>query len=292
MKILITGETGQLGSACFEEASRRGHETYALLPGFDITDKEQIDRTINHVRPDAVIHCAAITDVEGCEDLDNRPRAYLVNVEGTRIIAQACANINSKMVYISSDYVFDGSGTESHKVDDPQLTINYYGRTKQLGEQAASEVLDKLFIVRTSWLFGKSPNNTKKNFVKTMLQLSETKDEIDVVCDQVGTPTFTDDLSVLLVDMAESTRFGTYHATNAETNPGEYVSWADFAEEIFKAAKREIKVNRIPSEKFNSKVKRPKNSRLDKSELTKQGFKQLPDWRDAVQRYVYQLQQG
>jgi dTDP-4-dehydrorhamnose reductase len=242
---------------------------------FDITNREQTHDFIVKHSPDAVVHCSAWTAVDAAEDVPEKAAA--VNVEGPRNIAQVCKEIGAKMVYISTDYVFPGDGEEFYEVDDCTGPSSVYGRTKLGGELAVKELLDKYFIVRISWVFGKNGNN----FVRTMLRLAETRTELGVVCDQIGSPTYTADLAPLLCDMIESEKYGTYHATNEGL-----CSWAEFAEEIFRLAGKEMKVNHILTKDYPVKAKRPLNSRLSKQCLEDAGFCRLPSWQDALARYV------
>lgn len=293
MKVLVTGVCGQLGYDTVIELKKRGHEAIGtdisdsceLDCGYiklDITDKNAVYSAIENSAPDAVIHCAAWTAVDAAEDEENKPKVRMVNVDGTRNIAEACKNTNSKMIYISTDYVFNGNGDTPWKADCEDFEpLNYYGKSKREGELAVKENLKKFYIVRTSWVFGKGTN-----FIRTMLGLSEKYSEIRVVNDQIGTPTYTSDLSRLLADMAETEKYGVYHASNE----GGYISWAEFAEEIFRQAKKNTAVTRVTTEEYGiSKAKRPFNSRLDKSKLTENGFALLPDWKDALTRYLEEI---
>ena len=230
-----------------------------------------------------MIHCAAWTGVDAAEDDENKSKVYAVNVIGTKNIANACKKHNCKMIYISTDYVFSAVGDEPIKPDCKEFApLNYYGETKYLGEKAVSETLDKFFIVRIAWVFGKNGNN----FIKTMLKLSENHTELRVVNDQIGTPTYTYDLARLLIDISESNKYGFYHATNE----GGYISWCDFAKEIFALTKKNVKVIPVTTEEYGlSKARRPLNSRLDKSKLKENGFAPLPDWQDALKRYIGEM---
>lgn len=300
MKIFVTGVSGQLGHDVMNELSARGHEgigsdiwpDYPGVPGgdpargmgyvsLDITDGAAVRETLLSVKPDAVIHCAAWTDVDGAEDAANQDRVYAVNVRGTRHIAKACSEIGAKLMYISTDYVFNGCGDVPWSPDCSEFApLNAYGRTKLKGELAISEfVKEKYFVVRTSWAFGVSGNN----FIKTMLKLGKSHDTLRVVNDQIGTPTFTRDLARLLVDMIETEKYGYYHATNE----GGYISWAQFAAEIFRQAGMNVTVIPVTTVEYGiSKAARPFNSRLDKRKLVENGFEPLPDWKDAVGRYL------
>lgn len=308
MKIFVTGVNGQLGHDVMNELSKRGHEgigsditaeyagamdgtdvvsmPYRML---DITDKQAVESVMERERPDAVIHCAAWTAVDLAEDEDKIGKVRAVNADGTRYIAEACKKTDAKMLYLSTDYVFNGEGTEPWKPDCKDYQpLNVYGQTKLEGEKAVSETLDRYFIVRIAWVFGVNG----KNFIKTMLNAGKTHDKLTVVNDQIGTPTYTFDLARLLADMIETEKYGYYHATNE----GGYISWYDFAVEFFRQAvelgHEEYRTDRLAvspvttSEYGISKAKRPFNSRLDKSKLTENGFTPLPDWKDAVSRYL------
>lgn len=279
MKVLVTGVKGQLGYDVCKELSRRGIEHLgADLEEFDITNKDATHRFIAEYHPDAVVHCSAWTAVDAAEDVPEKVAA--VNVDGPRNIASVCKEIGAKMVYISTDYVFPGDGENFYQVDDPTGPSSVYGKTKLGGELAVKELLEQHFIVRISWVFGKNGNN----FVRTMLRLAETRDELGVVCDQIGSPTYTADLAPLLCDMIESEKYGTYHATNEGL-----CSWAEFAEEIFRLAGKQMKVNHILTKDYPVKAKRPLNSRLSKQCLEDAGFHRLPTWQDALARYFTEL---
>ena len=294
MRVFVTGVGGQLGHDVMDELARRGieavgsdiHETpdtpyeYQQL---DITDPDAVRRVLTDVSPDAVIHCAAWTAVDAAEDEANREKVHLINAVGTENIARVCNELDSVMMYISTDYVFDGQGTEPWKPDCKDYApLNHYGQTKLEGELAVSSILERYFIVRIAWVFGVNGNN----FIKTMLRLSEPHEELRVVDDQIGTPTYTLDLARLLVDMILTARYGYYHVTNE----GGYISWYDFAVEIFRQAGRDVKVIPVSTAEYGlSKAKRPFNSRLDKSKLVKNGFTPLPDWKDALKRYLDEL---
>ncbi len=302
MKLFITGTAGQLGNDCVIEAVKRGHtvipsdvtigkfsEFGTHSPGFrqlDITKRDDVMKTMELYKPDAIIHCAAWTNVDGAEDPANRTKVHAINALGTRYIAEAAKSIDAKMIYISTDYVFNGQGTDPWQPDDQSFApLNYYGQTKLEGEQAVAEVLERYFIVRIAWVFGNSPN--AKNFIKTMINVGKTHESVRVVDDQIGTPTYTKDLARLLVDMVETDKYGYYHCTNAEVEPGAYISWADLAEESYRAAGMDVKVNRVTTAEYGLSVAaRPYNSRLDKSKLEAAGFKPLPNWKDAVARYI------
>jgi dTDP-4-dehydrorhamnose reductase len=285
MKVLVTGVKGQLGHDVFNELCARGYEAVGVdVEEMDITDAQSVDKMLSSVRPDAVIHCAAWTAVDAAEESENIEKVSLVNVQGTKNIAKACRAIGSKMMYISTDYVFDGQGTEPWEADCKEYApLSVYGRTKLEGELAVAEALDAYFIVRIAWVFGING----KNFVKTMLALSEKYESLRVVDDQIGTPTYTFDLARLLVDMIETDKYGYYHATNE----GGYISWADFAKEIFRQAKKTTAVIPVTTAEYGlSKARRPFNSRLDKSKLIEKGFAPLPDWKDALARYLFELE--
>ena len=301
MKVLVTGVAGQLGYDVTNELLKRGHEVIAcdikpynelvLKPNcyytsFDITDKVEVQNIFLSFsgQIDVIIHCAAWTNVDGAEDPNNKPLVKKINVDGTDNLVKASKKIGAKFMYISTDYVFNGEGKEPWKPDDKDYApLNYYGQTKLEGELSVSSQLDKYFIVRIAWVFGLNG----KNFIKTMLSLADKGyKELRVVDDQIGTPTYTYDLARLLVDMILTDKFGYYHATNE----GGYISWADFAEEIFRQANKNIKVNRVSTEEYGVSIaKRPFNSRLDKSKLIDNGFKPLPDWKDALRRYLEEI---
>ncbi len=279
MKILVTGAKGQLGSDLVERLKICGHNPVGVdIEDMDITDYSEVERVLLGEKPDAVIHCAAWTAVDAAEDCPEKVR--VVNAAGTANIAAACGKINCKMMYISTDYVFDGQGDVPWKPDCKDYKpLNIYGKTKLEGELSVSKTLDKFFIVRIAWVFGVNGNN----FIKTMLKLGKTHDEIRVVNDQIGTPTYTADLAVLLADMIVTEKYGYYHATNE----GGYISWYDFACEIFKQAGYSVKVIPVSTAEYGmSAAVRPFNSRLDKSKLAECGFNPLPDWRDALKRYL------
>ena len=309
MKVLVTGVAGQLGHDVMNELAKRGYEgigsdikdTYSGIPDgtavvtmpyvpMDITDKASVEKVLKEVNPDVVVHCAAWTAVDLAEDEDKKETVQKVNADGTRNIALVCKDLGCKMVYISTDYVFDGQGTQPWEPDCKDYKpLNVYGETKLAGEVAVSENLEKYFIVRIAWVFGKNG----KNFIKTMLNLGKTHDQLRVVSDQIGTPTYTLDLAVLLVDMIETEKYGYYHATNE----GGYISWYDFTKEIFRQAieaghkeYEKVTVTPVTTEEYGvSKAKRPFNSRLDKSKLTANGFNLLPTWQDAVKRYLAEI---
>lgn len=285
MKVLVTGINGQLGHDVMNELRKRGHIAIGVdVQEMDITDKSAVMATVDKEHPDAVIHCAAWTAVDMAEDDDKAQQVHRVNADGTRNVAEACKAVDAKMVYISTDYVFDGQGTEPWKPDCKDYKpLSVYGQSKLDGELAVAEVLNKFFIVRIAWAFGINGNN----FVKTMLRLSDKHNSIRVVDDQIGTPTYTYDLARLLVDMIETDKYGYYHATNE----GGYISWADFATEIFAKAGKDAVVVPVSTEEYGlSKAARPFNSRLDKSKLVEAGFKLLPTWQDALNRFLKEIE--
>ncbi len=281
MKILVTGACGQLGFDICAELSRRGIEHRgADIADFDITDRAAAESYFDAYMPDALIHCSAWTAVDRAEELEERARD--VNANGTRYLAECCRKHGAKMMYISTDYVFPGTGVGFYAPGDPTGPKNAYGRTKLEGELIVREALDSFFIVRTSWVFGKSGNN----FVRTMLKAAETRSELSVVCDQIGSPTYTFDLAPLLCDMIASEKYGVYHATNEGI-----CSWAEFAEAIFEySGKMGVKVRPIPTSGYPTPAERPMNSRLSKEKLTEAGFYRLPTWRDALRRYLKELE--
>ena len=300
MKVLVTGVAGQLGYDVVNELSKRGlivvgtdikpekesinKANWKKYYQCDIADKNQVDSLINSVKPSAIIHCAAWTNVDGAEEPNNKPLVKKINVDGTDNLVKATKRIGAKILYISTDYVFNGDGIRPWEPDNKDYApLNYYGQTKLEGELSVSSQLNKYFIVRIAWVFGLNGNN----FIKTMLKLADRGyKELRVVDDQMGTPTYTYDLARLLVDMIQTDKYGYYHATNE----GGYISWADFAEEIFKQTNKEVKVNRVTTEEYGVSIaKRPFNSRLDKSKLIKNGFKPLPNWKDALRRYLKQI---
>ena len=301
MKVFVTGVNGQLGHDVMNELNKRGYEglgsdiaekysgvadgsAVTTMPyvSLDITDEEKVKKVIEEYKPDAIVHCAAWTAVDMAEDDDKVEKVRAINADGTKYIAEACKEIDSKMVYISTDYVFNGQGERPWQPDDKNYEpLNVYGQTKLEGELNVSGILDKYFIVRIAWVFGLNG----KNFIKTMVNVGKSHDEVRVVNDQIGTPTYTLDLSVLLVDMIETDKYGYYHATNDDN--GEYISWYDFTKEIYRQAGMNTKVIPVSTEEYGlSKAKRPFNSRLDKSKLIENGFKLLPLWKDALGRYL------
>lgn len=304
MKIFVTGVNGQLGHDVVNELSRRGHlcvgsdvtpayaggadgsaVTAAEYVGMDITNAAQVAEVLDAVHPDAVIHCAAWTNVDGAEDEANIPKVRAINGGGTRNIANACRALDCKMMYISTDYVFNGQGTEPWQPDCRDYApLNVYGQSKLDGELAVSGTLEKYFIVRIAWVFGVNG----RNFIKTMLNVAKTHDTVRVVNDQIGTPTYTVDLAVLLSDMIGTEKYGYYHATNE----GGYISWYDFTREIYRQAGVDTKVEPVTTAEYGvSKAARPFNSRLDRSKLAQNGFTPLPDWKDAVARYLKELKE-
>lgn len=276
MKILVTGESGQLGHDVCRELRRRGIEHRGLSSKeLDIRDGAAVQRMLEEYRPDAVIHCAAYTQVDRAEE--EPEQCFAVNALGTRNIALACGAVGAKLLYISTDYVFPGTGERFYEPDDPTGPLSVYGRTKLEGEMAVKELLKNYFIVRISWVFGLNGNN----FIKTMLRLSETNDTVRVVADQIGSPTYTADLAPLLCDMIETEKYGTYHATNEGV-----CSWADLAVEVFRQAGKNTKVQRISTAEYPTRAVRPLNSRMSKGKLAEQGFEPLPGWREAVRNYL------
>lgn len=305
MRVFVTGVNGQLGHDVMNELAKRGlegigsdiTESYAGVADgsavaaakyiqMDITDDEAVRSRVIYEQPDAVIHCAAWTAVDAAEAEENRAKVRSVNFVGTRNIAKVCAELDIPMMYISTDYVFDGQGTTPWEPDCTDYKpLNVYGSTKLMGEKAVAANLEKFFIVRIAWVFGKSG----KNFIKTMLNVGKTHDTVRVVNDQVGTPTYTYDLARLLADMIQTDKYGYYHATNE----GGYISWYDFACEIFRQAGYDTKVVPVTTEEYGlSAAARPFNSRLDKSKLTEAGFTPLPDWQDALARYLEELKEA
>lgn len=302
MKFLVTGVNGQLGHDVMNELYKRGYEgvgsdkteaydgisdelaiTKMNYISLDITDRCSVERVTNSVQPDVIIHCAAWTAVDMAEEKDKRELVHAINADGTQNIADACKAINAKMIYLSTDYVFDGQGETPWEPDCKDYNpLNVYGQTKLEGELAVSKTLDKFFIVRIAWVFGLNGSN----FVKTMINIGKTHDEVKVVNDQIGTPTYCLDLARLLVDMAETDKYGYYHATNE----GGYISWYDFCVEIYRQYGLTTKVIPVTTAEYGqNRAARPMNSRLDKSKLSEAGFRPLPTWQDAVSRYLKEL---
>lgn len=295
MNFFVTGVAGQLGHDVMDELAKRGYEAigsdilesvdskYSYVQ-LDITDSDAVDRVISEAAPDVVIHCAAWTAVDAAEDEENIPKVCAINIDGTQNIANVCKKLYCKMIYISTDYVFNGQGTKPWTPDCKDYAPqNVYGQSKLDGEIAVANTLNKYFIVRIAWVFGVNG----KNFIKTMLNVGKNHDEVRVVSDQIGTPTYTLDLSRLLVDMAETDKYGYYHATNE----GGYISWYDFTCEIYRQSGLTTKVTPVTTAEYGlSKAARPFNSRLDKSKLTKNGFTPLPTWQDALSRYLKEIQ--
>lgn len=302
MKVLVTGVCGQLGHDVVNELTKRGHEAIGsdITPVYsgaddgtavtrvpyvqlDITDADAVSRVLGEAKPDAVVHCAAWTAVDLAEDEDKQSKVRAINAGGTRHIAAACKALGCKLMYISTDYVFDGQGETPWQPDCTDFApLNVYGQTKLEGELAVRELTERFFIVRIAWVFGLNG----KNFIKTMLRLGQTHESLRVVCDQIGTPTYTLDLARLLVDMIETEKYGVYHATNE----GGYISWADFAAEIFRRAGMPTKVVPATTSEYGlSKAARPYNSRLDKRKLIENGFEPLPTWQDALSRYLREI---
>ena len=302
MKVLVTGVAGQLGHDVMNELHKRGYEGVGsdIAPKYsgaddgtavtkmdyvqmDITNSQEVTETIKKVNPDVVVHCAAWTAVDLAEESENKEKVMAINVGGTENIAKVCKELDCKMVYISTDYVFDGYGTRPWEEDCKDYApLNVYGESKLMGEKVVSLNLEKYFIVRIAWVFGVNGNN----FIKTMLNVGKKFDTLKVVNDQIGTPTYTYDLSRLLVDMIETDKYGYYHATNE----GGYISWYDFACEIFKQAGYNTKVNPVTTEEYGvSKARRPFNSRLKKTKLVENGFTPLPEWKDALSRYLKEI---
>lgn len=278
MKVLVTGVKGQLGFDVCNELTKRNIENKGIdKEDCDITDEQAVLSYIKNYAPDVVVHCAAYTAVDRAED--DKEICCNVNVKGTEYIARACKEIDAKMVYISTDYVFEGKGDTAYEVDDKAAPDNTYGLTKYQGEEAVRKILNKYFIIRISWVFGINGNN----FINTMMKLGESRSELNVVADQIGSPTFTYDLAPLICDMIATDKYGIYHATNEG-----YCSWAEFAEYIFSVTGQKVLVHHIKSEEYPTKASRPKNSRLSKASLDNAGFKRLPHWQDAVKRYIHE----
>ena len=286
MRILVTGVNGQLGYDCVRELKERGYTNVKGIDieDLDITDESAVYKFITEYNPDVVMHNAAWTAVDKAEQMPDK--VYQVNALGPKYIAEACKEVNAKMVYISTDYVFDGKGESAFEVDDPKNGLSVYGKTKSQGEDFVTSTISNYFIVRISWVFGYNGNN----FVKTMLKLADMgKTELNVVCDQIGSVTYTYDLAKLLCDMIETEKYGIYHATNEGM-----ISWADFATEIMKQANLACKVNHVTTEEYKrlvpNQADRPLNSRMSKKSLDNAGFNRLPDWRNALSRYLHELE--
>ncbi|MBR1737192.1 MAG: dTDP-4-dehydrorhamnose reductase [Firmicutes bacterium] len=303
MKFFVTGVGGQLGHDVINEIAKRGYtgigsdiaEKYSGIKdgsavekteyvSLDITDKNAVSNTIEEIKPDVIVHCAAWTAVDAAEEEENKAKVFAINETGTRNIAEAAKAVGAKMIYISTDYVFDGQGEEPWKADCKDYKpLNVYGESKLKGEIAVSSILDKYFIVRIAWVFGLNG----KNFIKTMLDVGKNHDKVRVVNDQTGTPTYTLDLARLLVDMAETDKYGYYHATNE----GGYISWYDFTKEIYRQAGYKTEVEPVTTAEYGiSKAARPFNSRLDRSKLKEMGFEPLPTWQDAIERYLREIE--
>lgn len=281
MKVLVTGVKGQLGYDVVNELEKRGIEAVGVdIEEMDITNADSVDKVITETAPDAVIHCAAYTAVDAAED--NEDICRKVNADGTQNIANVCKKIDCKMIYISTDYVFDGKGERPWEPDDERQPLNVYGRTKYEGELAVQNTLEKYFIVRIAWVFGVNG----KNFIKTMLNLGKTRDHLTVVNDQFGSPTYTYDLAKLLVDMVLTDKYGIYHATNEGI-----CTWYEFACEIFRQAGVQVEVEPVSAEQFQAKAARPSNSRMSKEKLIENGFEKLPTWQDALSRYLPLIQE-
>lgn len=294
MKVFVTGVAGQLGHDVMNELIKRGHEAIGsdILPELespvsyvplDITDATAVKKAIADIQPDAIVHCAAWTAVDAAEDEDKQEKVKAINVDGTQNIAKAARQVDAKMVYISTDYVFDGQGETPWEPDCKDYApLNVYGQTKLGGELAVAQTLEKYFIVRIAWVFG----TNGKNFIRTMLQVGKNHPQVRVVNDQIGTPTYTYDLARLLVDMIETEKYGYYHATNE----GGYISWYDFTKEIYRQAGMTTEVLPVTTEEYGlSRAARPFNSRLEKKKLTENGFQPLPAWQDALGRYLQEL---
>lgn len=282
MRVFVTGTGGQVGRAVLAELQRRGHEAIGSTRAeLDITHTDAVERTITQVNPDAVVHCAAWTAVDLAEEMPEGARA--VNETGTANIAAVCGRLGCKLVYVSTDYVFDGTGTAPWKPEDPTHPLNVYGRTKLAGEAAVAALTERYVIVRTAWVFGSG-----RNFVNAILAAGRKHGTVRVVRDQIGTPTYAGDLARLLVDMAESTHCGCYHATNE----GGYVSWYEFAREIFRQSGHKVEVIPVSTQEYGfQKAQRPRNSRLDRGKLREHGFRPLPDWREALGRYLKEIEE-
>lgn len=281
MKILVTGYNGQLGYDVVREGKRHSYEMVGTTSqDLDITQKHVVTNYIHELKPDAIIHCAAYTAVDKAED--DKENCWNVNVNGTSNLAKAASEINAKFMYISTDYVFDGEGSSTFKETDTPNPIGHYGKTKHEGEEIVRELINEWFIIRISWVFGINGNN----FIKTMLRLSETRDQLTVVNDQFGSPTYTVDLAKLLIQMIQTDKYGIYHASNEG-----FCNWAEFAAEIFEQAGKTVEIKGIPTEEYPTRAVRPKNSRMAKQKLVDMGFQPLPKWQDALERYLIELKQ-
>lgn len=280
MKVLVTGVKGQLGYDVVKELKKNDYEAIGIdREELDLTNSEAVSDFFVNEHFDAIIHCAAYTAVDNAED--DHATCYAINVEATKYLAEQAKKMDAKFIYISTDYVYPGTGDVAYEVADEKGPTNHYGVTKLQGEEVVKELLEKYFIVRISWVFGVNGNN----FIKTMLKLSETRDELSIVDDQIGSPTYTADLAPLLVDMVQTEKYGEYNASNEG-----FCSWADFASEIFRVAGKEMIINRVDSSAFPTKATRPKNSRMSKQAIVENGFNLLPIWQDAVSRYIKLLQ--
>ncbi len=278
MKIIVTGAKGQLGYDVVLQLKKCGHAAIeADLPELDITNKSAVEAFFETHKPDGVIHCAAYTNVDGAET--EKELCEKINYIGTKNIAECCQKYRSKLIYISTDYVFDGNGNEPFETDAATAPCNFYGKTKLMGEKAVTEICERYFIVRISWVFG----SNGKNFVKTMLRLSKERNELTVVCDQIGSPTYTPDLAALLCNMIETEKYGVYHATNEG-----FCSWAEFASEIMKLSGAETKIIPVPSSEYKTVATRPANSRMSKKSLDNSGFDRIPEWQNALERFLSQ----
>ena len=295
MKIFITGTNGQLGYDVAKECLKRNYQVIGCgtqsksnnelniqYIQLDITDELVVLNTIQHLQPNIIIHCAAWTNVDTAELSENYNKVYDINVNATKYLAQAASQINAKIIYISTDYVFNGNGDIAWIPGDIENPLNVYGKTKFAGELFISKFTNKYFIIRTSWVFGINGNN----FIKTMLKLSKTKTELNIINDQIGRPTYTVDLAKLICDMMITNKYGLYHVSNE----GKFISWYDFAKEIFNQANINIKINSITTKEYNNPTPRPKNSRLDTSKIKNNNFQLLPDWQNALKRYLQEVQ--
>ena len=281
MKVLVTGVKGQLGFDVVKQLNKQNIQCLGVdIDDFDLTNEEQVDKCISAYKPDVIVHCAAFTAVDRAED--DKELCHKVNVLGTKNIVNVAKKLDAKLIYISTDYVFEGNGEDFYQPMDKKNPQSYYGLTKSLGEDEVTSALNKFFIVRISWVFGINGNN----FVKTMLRLGSDREELNVVSDQIGSPTYTFDLAYLLVEMAKTDKYGIYHATNEGV-----CSWADFAKEIMLLGNRNCKINYITSDQYPQKAVRPKNSRMSKTKLTENGFMLMPTWQDALQRYIEELKE-